>query len=196
MSKTSVSPTDLTSEANVLSYIINSAISKLWTSTLVKVTDVDIVNKRLAVLPLVQQIDNDNKGIPGVSILDVPYFVLQGGKYAVDISPAVGDIGICLFGMRDISNVKTEKEESLPGTFREYAPQDAMYIGGILNSTPEVIIKLSDEKIEITAPQVVINGDVSVSGNVSASDVIFDGISAKNHIHIYDGDKRTSKPEL
>jgi hypothetical protein len=153
------------------------------------------------VLPLINQLDNEEEEIEQAVIYNVPYFTLQGGKNAVRITPQKGDIGIAVFAMRDISEAKKAKAPSAPATLREYSPADALYIGGILNATPERYIEIDDDKItvktdgkviidaagEITvesAEKLIITAQTEITGDVSATgDITVTGsISATGNI--------------
>jgi len=89
-------------EFNNLAFIINQAIGKLQTATLVRiekctneggVSPVGFVD----VTPLVNQIDTQGNPTPHVTIYNVPYLRIQGGNNAIIIDPAPGDLGVCVF---------------------------------------------------------------------------------------------------
>jgi hypothetical protein len=80
----------------------------------------------------------------------------------VIIDPQPGDIGIAVFASRDITNVKSTKAQSTPGTFRTHDFSDGMYLGGLLNGTPTQYIRfdtggvsvVSETAISMTSPAV------------------------------------------
>lgn len=211
-------PTQLLGNVNQQTFIINSLISKIQTATIVKVesctnsgglSEVGYVN----VLPLVNQVCSDDSSIPHTIIHNIPYFRLQGGSNAIIIDPNAGDIGICVFSSRDISNVKKNKKQSNPGSYRQYNFADGLYIGGILNGTPTQYISFSSDgiklnsssKITIEAPNIALKGNVectkgftqngtessSFSGSLSIS-----GINYSTHKHngVMNGDGNTGGP--
>lgn len=182
---------------NVMEYIARSVLNGTATATLVIVKavtndgGVEPVGL-LDVQPMVAQLDGKGQATPHGTIHNVPYFRLQGGTNAVIIDPKVGDIGIAVFASRDISSVKTNKAAANPGSRRKFDYADALYIGGVLNGTPEQYIRFtSDGDIELKpASTVTIIGDLEVQGDVHSTgtitgdvDVIADDVSGKSHTH-------------
>lgn len=123
------------------------------------------------VLPLVSQIDASGKAIPPQTIYSVPYSRVQGGIAALIIDPLAGDVGWCVFCQRDISGVQAGTSAPVqPASFRMFDQSDAIYLGGILNKTPEIYLELTQEgvatlkapqKIIVEAPEVQINASQS-----------------------------------
>lgn len=165
--------------AGELSFIIESLIGRIQTVTLVRVmavksgglAPVGVVD----VQPMVAQLDGAGNAIAHGTIHNIPYFRLQGGSNAVIIDPKVGDIGMCGFCSRDISSVKNNKTPSAPQSRRRFDWSDGLYFGGFLNGTPEQYmmftadgIKLfSPNQIEITAPNIKMNGSTTQNGSFS-----------------------------
>lgn len=165
-------------EFNQVSFIIKQAIAKMQTVTLVRVDAVSNAGElapvgSVDVTPLVNQRVGDGTTVPHTTIHNVPYFRLQGGTDAIIIDPKVGDIGICCFASRDISTVKRTKKQSPPGSNRRYSFADGLYIGGLLNGTPEQYVRFaadgitmhSPTKITLDAPVIEVNGGDSVTVN-------------------------------
>lgn len=172
-----------------MDFVVRQVLSGVSTATLVMVVKVDNAGEvapvgKVDVKPLVMQIDADGVGMAHGVIHNVPYARVQGGADAIILDPKVGDIGIALFASRDISSVKETKSEGLPGSRRTHDLADALYIGGVLNGTPEQYIRFHDGGIEIKAATVTITGDLTVTGTATASvDVFGGGKSLKNHTH-------------
>jgi len=176
-------------EFNNLAFIINQAIGKLQTATLVRiekctndggVSPVGFVD----ITPLVNQIDTQGNPTPHVTIYNVPYLRIQGGGNAVIIDPQQGDIGVCVFASRDISKIKSTKKQANPGSFRQYNFSDGMYLGGMLNAAPTQYIQFNGDGVTITASAVTINANVLVNGSITATgDVIGQGTSLHTHVH-------------
>lgn len=191
-------------EYNRLNFVISQLISRLHTITIARVesctndgglSPVGSVD----VTPIVNQIDGAGNAIPHVTLYNVPYFRIQGGKNAAIIDPEPGDIGLLLCAERDISKVKTTRSQGNPGSWRQYDLSDAIYIGGILNGTPLQYVRFSPSGVEIvspqaitlTAPQINVNGpitqtggDVTMSGNLTVSgDATASGTSLHHHKH-------------
>lgn len=162
-----------------LSFIIESLIGRIQTVTLVRVMAVK--NSGLApvglvdVQPMVAQLDGAGNAVAHGTIHNIPYFRLQGGSNAVIIDPQVGDIGMCGFCSRDISSVKNNKTPSAPQSRRRFDWSDGLYFGGFLNGTPEQYIMFmpdgiklfSPSQIELSAPNIQINGNTTLNGNTT-----------------------------
>lgn len=137
------------------------------TAMLVSVTKVDDVKKTISALPLVTQVDGNGQPISQGLINGVPYLPLQYGNNAILMTPAVGDIGLCVFCHSDISTVKKTKKESLPGSYRKHSMSDGIYIGGLLNPAPVNFIEFKDNSINMKATTLNINANVVITGTVT-----------------------------
>jgi hypothetical protein len=144
-------------EVNNLNFMIQQALGKLQTSTLVRVesctnsgglSPVGFVD----VTPLVNQLDGQGNPTPHVTIYNVPYFRAQGGANAIIIDPQPGDIGMACFASRDITKIKSTKRQGNPGSFRQYSFADGLYVGGMLNGTPTQYVQFSTAGIRIHSP--------------------------------------------
>lgn len=148
-------------EFNNIAFLVQQALGKMQTATLVRVescTNAGGVSPVgfVDVTPLVNQIDAQGNPTPHVTIHNVPYFRLQGGANGVIIDPVAGDIGVCVFASRDISKVKSTKKQASPGSFRQYSFSDGMYLGGMLNGTPTQYVQFSAAGIKIHSPTAVV----------------------------------------
>lgn len=176
-------PSSTWGEFNNISFVIQQAIAKLQTATLVRIdkctnegelSPVGFVD----VTPMVNQIDGAGNPVPHVTIFNVPYFRLQGGKNGIIIDPSPGDIGIAVFASRDLTKVKATKKQGNPGSHRQYSFSDALYIGGVLNVQPEQYIQFntsgikvfSPAKILLEAPNIELKAD-TVEINASTVDI-------------------------
>jgi hypothetical protein len=166
---------DTANDQNAMTFLINSLINKLATTALVKVLAVSNSGGvepvgTVDVQPMVHQVDGAGNPTPHGTINNIPYFRLQGGANAVILDPQVGDIGVCVFCSRDISQVKRTKAPAAPATRRRYGWSDGLYIGGYLNGTPTQYTRFSDEGIEIKTPHNLIidapNATLDASGNL------------------------------
>lgn len=193
----SLKPSTTWGDYNNILFAITQAISKLQTSTLVRVeacTNSDEVSPVgfVDVVPLINQIDGDGNPTQHVTIYNLPYLRIQGGSNAVVIDPKPGDIGIAVFASRDISKVKATKAQANPGSFRQYDFSDGLYLGGVLNGSPIQYVRFKSDGIEIISPgtitlrgaQIVIDGPVSQSnGNVIIADDLLTGASPISSVH-------------
>lgn len=161
-------------EFNRVSFIIQQAIAKMQTATVVRVesctnngglSPVGFVD----VVPMVNQIDSQGNPMPHTTIHNIPYSRIQGGSNGIVIDPEPGDIGICLFASRDISKVKSTKKQANPGSLRQNSFSDGMYIGGILNGTPTQYIQFNASGIKIHSPSSVVLDAPVVTINAATS---------------------------
>lgn len=204
-------PSTTWGDFNNIAFLVQQALSKMQTSTLVRIekctnsgglSPVGFVD----VTPLVTQVDGKGTPTPHVTIYNLPYFRLQGGANAIIIDPQPGDIGVAVFASRDISKVKSTKKQAPPGSFRQHSFSDGMYLGGMLNGTPTQYIQFSPEGIrihsptlvkldapdiqfvadvvEITAPNFIINGNTQMNGTLNSTGTIVGaGITLDTHTH-------------
>ena len=149
-----------TSEFNADEFIIWSIISRISTATLVQVKKVTNTGGVSAVgfvdiMPMVNMVDGAGNSYKHGTIFQCPYFRLQGGTDAVILDPKVGDIGIAIFADRDISSVSVNKAQSNPGSSRKYSKADGIYLGGVLNGTPQQYIEFTSGGITVKSPSAV-----------------------------------------
>ena len=178
-------PEQQNSDYNAISFLIDQSLAKLHTVKIVKVQAVDTDAKTVQVLPLVQQIDGNNQLTPQGTIYGVPYRALLFGRNAVVADPAVDDVGIMICADRDISAVKETREESPPGSLRQYDQADGIYIGGLLtDQEPEQYVKFTDTGMELADKNS--NSLVSSStGWVFTGKVVFsDAIVAQGNLEL------------
>ena len=127
-------------------FIITKLIRQIHTADLVTVLAVYPTAGKVGfvdVQPLVQDQDTNGVVIAQTPIYKIPYFQLQGGKSAVILAPAVGDIGLAIFAERDITNVvKTQAQGAAP-TDRVFNTADGLYLGGVLNADPTQWVKFN-----------------------------------------------------
>ena len=161
--------------------VVKSLIGNAHTSMLVQVLSVDSSNLSCSIKPLTMLIDAQNNAYERGVVNNVPFFRLQGGINGIICDPQVGDIGLAVFCERDISMVKRNKVQSPPSSKRQYDLNDAVYIGGFLNNTPQQYIQFTDIGINIKTI-----GDVNINGMVIRKDgtiVTKDGVILDTHIH-------------
>lgn len=216
------------SEFNKISFIIASALWRVRTSILVKVIKVTVSGDvtpvgTVDVQPLVNMLDGQGKSSEHGTIYGVPFFRLQGGKFAVLMDPQVDDIGLAIFADRDISAVKASKRVSNPGSLRQFNMADGLYIGGFLNGTPEQYalfssngIKLVDRNtnvvemknsgitltdkngniIDMKAGSIAITGNLTVTGSIKGGFGTGDQVNLQTHVHtgVQSGGSSTAPP--
>jgi hypothetical protein len=141
-----MTPFDTTSDYNVLCFIIRQQMAMMSTMKPVKVVAVHPgqgtppAAGTVDVQPLINLLDGQGNKTEWATIFTVPYFRLQGGKWAVILDPDVGDCGFVICADRDISALKSQTPGQIapsnPSSFRKYDPADGVYVGGIFNAVP------------------------------------------------------------
>ena len=188
----------------IMSGRIQDHIRKIGPSMLVQVKAVHAgaasITGMVDVQPMVHQQDKQGKPHPRQIIHDVPYLRIQGGTSALIIDPKPGDIGFIIISGRDHTHAVTNRQPSPPASFRQFAMQDCVYVGGFLNNGPDQFIQATDEgwrivtpgTVSIEAAKVTANCDISTSGDVKAG-----SISLKQHTHsgVQAGGSKTAPPE-
>jgi len=185
-------------EFNNIAFMVQQAIGKMQTATLVRIeactnAGADSPVGYVDVTPLINQIDNQGSPTPHVTIHNLPYLRLQGGANAIIMDPQKGDVGVAVFASRDISKVKATKKQGNPGSFRQYSFADGMYLGGMLNGIPSQYVQFSTAgitihsptaivleapDIKLNAPTIEING--STSTTITTPSFIINGASTFN----------------
>lgn len=138
--------------------------------------------------PLIQQQTATGEMVPYPVIYNAPYFRLQGGENAIVIDPSPGDIGFAVFSSRDISGVKRTRGDSATASLRKFSLSDAIYVNGILNSTPKQYIYYSSSgitvysptAINLTAPTVTINASSKITLNTPVVEATQDVVADAN----------------
>lgn len=166
--------------------VVQSLIGRMHTITIGVVTAVN--NDTCSIEPLTMMIDGANNSYSFGVVTNVPFLRLQGGANGIICNPKVGDIGLVAFAERDTSMVKRNKVKSPPNTKRQYDLNDAIYLGGILNSTPTQYIEFLDSGMNIKT-----TGDININGMTIKPDgtiVMKNGVVVDTHIHSQGSDSR------
>lgn len=196
--------TDSGSQFNGQSFLIEQMLGRMATIRLVKVTKVAGGGGALGaagtvnVLPLVNQIDGLGNATKHGTIFKLQYVRAQGGKNAVIMDPEAGDIGLALVLDRDSTAAIKKKGQANPGSRRRFDLSDGVYLGGLVNSTPEQYVRFTSTGVVIAdkngnvwemkngAIQVTTT-ELRVSGNVIAGYGSGDQVSLQNHLHEHAG---------
>jgi hypothetical protein len=169
-------PSTTWGEFNNISFVVQQALSKMQTCTLVRVESCTNSGALSAVgfvdiTPLVNQIDGDNNPVPHTTIYNVPYLRIQGGTNGIILDPQAGDIGIAVFASRDISKIKSTKAQGNPGSFRQNSFSDALYLGGVLNGVPTQYVQFNASGITIHSPAAVILSAPDIQLNAATIEI-------------------------
>ena len=188
---------------NELHFFVTQILARLNVATLVQVVGVHAPPEGVAIgtidiSPMVNQVDGEGHAWPHTTVYNVPYLRVQGGKNAVICDPQIGDIGMCVFADRDISRVMASQNNddpkprsANPGSRRRFDMSDALYLGGWnLKVAPERYLLINDDgitimagaskPISVTASKFTINGDLEVTGDITAGGA---HISSVHHKH-------------
>ncbi len=152
------------SEYNTLDFIIARALDDVQTVSIASVQAVNSAAQTVDVLVLVNLVTGAGTSVPHGVISARPFFRLQGGSNAIICDPEVGDVGVVVFGSRDLTAVIGSKKQANPGSGRRFSWSDAIYYGGVLNQTPAQYIKFVTGAIDITSPQVNVSENMTVNG--------------------------------
>lgn len=173
-----VNPFSDASEYNYLSFVIDRAAEEMQTVSIVQVKAVDTGAQTVDVQVLVNIMTGSRTSIPHGVISARPYQRMQGGGSAIILDPVKGDIGIMVFGSRDLTAVIASKGIANPGSFRQFSWSDGIYLPGVLNGAPTQYIEFlasdgginvhSPGTVTLDAPTVHATGDVNVDGDLHA----------------------------
>ncbi|MUG04165.1 baseplate assembly protein [Bombella sp. ESL0378] len=181
-----------------LDSLIASHINQIGPSMLVQVVDVSAepasITGKVTVRPMVQQQDALSRPLAHDIIHNVPYLRIQGGTSALIIDPKPGDIGFIIISGRDHTHAVTTRQPSPPASFRQFALQDCVYVGGFLNNGPNQFIQATEQGWRIVTPGTVsieAQGEVTINAaKLSANcDIVTNGdvkagsISLTQHTH-------------
>lgn len=200
---------------NNLDFVIQQALAKMQTATIVKVISCTNVGGlapigTVNVQPAANQVDSQGNAWPHTTIFNVPYLRIQNaGGSGIILDPVAGDMGICLFASRDLTKVISTQVPANPGSNRRYDYSDGLYIGLCLSRVPPTqYIQFSAAGIEIVSPtQITLQAPVlnlqgsvvQINGTITAqTDVLAgpDAISLADHIHDYGAPPEPTTPPL
>lgn len=154
------------SDFNVLSFLVESMLSRISTVTMCKVVKVKnsgglapvgFVDLEL----LVKLLDGAGNSTKRPVVYRCPYLRVQGGANAIIIDPQVGDTGLVAFCDRDISSATANMEagntaQANPGSARRFDIADAVYLFGWMPSvTPTQYVQFNADGIRIHSPTLV-----------------------------------------
>jgi hypothetical protein len=166
------------SEYNSLAFIIARALDEVQTVSIAQVKAVDTDAQTVDILVLVNLVTGAGIQVPHGVISGRPYFRAQGGTSGIILDPAVDDIGIVVFGSRDLTAVISSKGIANPGSQRKFSWSDGIYLGGVLNTTPTQYLQfttgginlVSPTAITLTSPDNTVNGPLNVTGLATFQD--------------------------
>ena len=191
--------------------LVQGHIRELGPSMLVQVRAVHAEDASITgmvdVQPMIHQQDALGRSYPRQIIHNVPYLRIQGGRSALIIDPKPGDIGFIIISGRDHTHAITNRQPSPPASFRQFAMEDCVYVGGFLNNGPDQFIQATDDGWRIVTPGTVsieAQGKVTVKASaleancdiVTTGDVKAGGVSLRQNTHrgVQAGSSETTPP--
>jgi hypothetical protein len=203
-------PTDIVDDYNTISFIIKRHLARLRTATPVKVISCSNSGGvspigTVVVQPLVNMLDGQGNSQTHGNINNIPYVRLQGGSNGGVISdPVAGDMGLLLVSDRDISAVQSSQAAANPGSYRRHDLADGIYIGCIFAKAPSVYIQFDGQgnininagsnKLNITADTVVVTGNITATGSITAGQGGGDSVGLQTHVHVDPQGGNTAPP--
>lgn len=160
------------SDENILADRLTDRINQMNTAMICQVKSVNIKDKTVSVLPMVQMSDLNNNPVDHSVVNDIPYIRLQGGSYGIICDPVVGDTGLVVFCSRDISNVIKNKKVTTRGSKRTYSISDGIYVASLLLEEPKTFIKFEKDKISIEAKNINISNEVTEIHSLATISVV------------------------
>lgn len=152
------------------------------------VVEYNNTNNTVKLQPAIKTILEDNRIIDMPILLNVPVLELGGNNLSIKIPLKVGDTGIVIFCDRDISLFKQEKKSTQPNTLRKHDLGDGIFIPMRFGNSgsSNIIIQSEDgaTQFEITSSGINIKGNITVDGEIIATDVkTTTNVSLKTHTH-------------
>ncbi len=196
----SINPANTDSMIGVLRHVTEKFAQGLDDMLPARVVSYDRAKNRAQVLPLVRLVTTEGQVVGRAEVASVPVLQMGGGGYVLHFPIKPGDLGWIKANDRDISLFMQSFAESSPNTRRKHSFEDGLFIPNILTGhviaaedqdhavlqslDGSVRIALWPGQVKITAPKLVVVGDVEVTGKiVSGGDMIGGGISLDTHRH-------------
>ena len=133
---------------DTIQYLVDQAIDKLSTATVVQVVKAPYDRSGNAITPgsavpigfvdvqpLVNQVDGQGNSVPHDTVYRLSYHRYQGGNGAFISDPVVGDQGKMVSADRDTSIVKQTNAQGNPGSGRSLNRADGTYFGQTQGAT-------------------------------------------------------------
>lgn len=224
----SVNPADSGDLSGALMQILNKYLQNNIDDMIpARVVSYDATLQRVRVQPLVQIMDTAG-GLRSREQINVPVYTMGAGNALLRFNIQSDDLGWIKANDRDISLYLESFEESAPNTFRKHSFADAVFFPDVLrrftasaddssalavlqNMKGTVRVSIFEDRLDLTAPAVNINGDtmidgaLSTTGKISSEDDVTgmnstgQTISLVNHPHGYKdsvGPAATPTPEM
>ena len=182
------------------------------------VQEYDASKRRAKVLPALRTIMTDDESISKAPIVNVPVLTIITGGYLIHAPPRAGDTLMLFCSQRGIAEFKQTLKEADPDETGMFSIKDAVAFGGFgtsanvtLANDEELVLQNldgsthirignntihieTDQTVSLTADDVQINGDLTVTGESTFQDDIsvsgdidvtgeVDGVNVSSHRH-------------
>lgn len=203
----SIDPASRGDLTGIVKLVLNKFLQGIDDMLPAKVIAYDRTTNQARVQPLIAIVTTGKEQITRAQVASVPVLQLGGGGFVVSFPIQPGDLGWIKANDRDISLFKQIMENSSPNTERKHSFEDALFIPDtmfkavVINPEDDsnfvlqsidgtVRIALFDDKVKITAPQIILDTpQVKATGTITADgDIIAKGgagtpVSLHSHTH-------------
>lgn len=210
----SISPASIGTLPGVVRLVLEKFKQGLDDCLPARVISYDRATNQARVQPLIMIVSTSGEEIDRAQVAEIPVFQIGAGGFLLSFPINEGDLGWIKANDRDISIFKQSMDNSPPNTQRKHSFEDAFFIPDsmmrdvvidpddanavVLQSQDGSIkIALRADSIAINAPNLIINGNVEISGNLTATgDIVGAGISLDSHVHggVQTGSGNTGAP--
>ena len=180
--------------ANVIDFIVKQHVSRIRTTTMVKVTAVSPDGSTVDVQPLISQVDGAGNVTPHGTVYGIQVHKFSGGNGTVNVLPSVGDIGMMHSADRDMSSAIKSKAAAAPSSNRTHDFSDSVFMGGFgnVNGTPTkslvwgpngLTITNGSASMVLTGTGLAVTGTITATGEITAGNGGGDSVTLQQHKH-------------
>ena len=198
----SINPSNNHDLAGMLTHTLGKTIQNIHCKLPAKIISYDRTANRASVQLMIMLLTTDNSTFSRAPIAEVPVFQYGSGEFFISFNLKAGNLGWIDASDRDISLFLQTYSEEAPNTIRNHDFADGVFYPDIMtkytiqsedaenmviqNLDGSTKITLGASNIKIKHPTLVTIDAPSVvcTGTISATDVIYNGISAINHVHV------------
>lgn len=197
----SINPSNNHDLAGMLTHTLGKTIQNIHCKLPAKIISYNRSTNRATVQPMIMLLTTDNATFSRAPIAEVPVFQYGGGEFFISFNLKAGDLGWIDASDRDISLFLQTYSEEAPNTIRTHDFADGIFYPDImtkytiqsedaenmviqnLDGSIKITLGTSDIKIKHTSLVTIDSPSVVCTGTISATDVIYNGISAVAHVH-------------
>lgn len=181
----STNPANLRSLVGLLNTVLTKTLQGVDGRLPAEVISYDRATNRARVQPLITMVNTNKQQIPRAAIASVPVQLPGGGGFAVLMPLRPGDLGWIEASDRDISLFLQTYKQARPNTYRVKNFADAVFVPDVMTGytisegdadnlvlqslNGSVKISLGSNAINITAPNIVLNGTTTINGDFNVA---------------------------